>query len=372
MKRTKRVLNVLLVFMLFISSSMTAFAADKANYRVVFYDENGTQLQEDIREGTVGETVSVEVDDFYALDNYEFDPSNANCVMDTVVKEDGTAQLSIYFKAKSDEGKVTYTVKWFCGEKLLKSEERKAEAGTNVSIIGMDTDLIEVDSNNYTFDPGNAGNVFSTEVKEDGTSELKLYFTSYNAENTTLDDASNADPTKKKGIYTVRWLTNGGKEIKKDIREDLVGELVSIDPDDIAEFDDYVFDMDNDAQMTRAVLEPDGATELRIYFNDNNASRAAANRTTNDNSGSANAAIKETTATTSGTPVFTPVVQTRSSENVQASNTASAQNGVQTRTSAPRTGDETPLMAMVTALVVSAGVIVIVIKNRRNKHYSMR
>lgn len=209
-------------------------------------------------------------------------------------------------------------------------------------------------------------------MKEDGTSELKLYFTSYNAENNILDDSSNADPTEKKGIYTVRWLTNGGKEIKKDIREDLVGELVSIDPDDIAEFDDYVFDMDNDAQVTSAMLEPDGVTELKIYFNDNNAARAAANKTTNNNLSSANTAKKETTVTTSGTPVFTPVVQTRNSETAQAANASSAQSGTQFNSGAPRTGDETPLMVIIAALIVSAGVVVIVIRSRRNKYYSMR
>lgn len=379
MKRFKGVLNVLLVCMLVISSSVTAFAADKASYRVVFYDESGAQIKEDIREGTVGEEVYVDIDDLSDFGDYVFAGESDKHIMNTTVKEDGTSQLSLYFKNTSSTDKVVYTVKWFYGDRLLKSEKRKAEAGTSVSIIGMDTDAIEIGANEYSFDGGNSKNVFSTTVEEDGSSELKLYFMPLDPDNFVDDGATDLDQDNEAGpaktVYTVLWLTNDeGREIKRDIREGKVGDFVSVEQEDLEEFDDYTFDNDYDAHITRATVEPNGTTELKLYFNDNNAERVAANKTPNTNStenGTTEngAAGNGTTANTSSKPVFTPATQSKPSETVQASSAATNQSGTQTGTAAPRTGDEVPLMAFVVALIASAGVIGIVTKSRMNKKY---
>lgn len=371
MKKIKTILGILITLVLAFSMSFTVMASDTktATYRVVFYDENGTQLKEDFREGTVGDTVSADVDDFYAFDDYDFDPSNVNCVMDTVVKEDGTSQLAIYFKAKSDAGKVVYTVKWLYGTNLLKSEERKAEPNTTVSIIGVDTDAIEVDSTTYNFDMENSDNVFSTEVKEDGTSELKIYMK-------PMTDTTVNPPvtTGKKAIYTILWLTSEGKEIKRDIREGVVGELASIDPNDLAAFDKYVFDMDNDAQITKVdKLTEDGLTELKLYFKvqneDNKDSSGNTQNTsgtsTKDNSGDT---LKESEANKTSKPVFTPVVN-----NSKETNATTQTPKVETVNEKPQiiesvqTGDTTPLTICLFAMFLSIGVITMTILKRK-KH----
>lgn len=366
MKRFKTFLGLLMVVAMSLGLSITVIAEEQANYRVVFYDENGTQIKEVIRQGKVGETVSAEVDDMYGLDNYDFDPSNVNMQMDTVVKADGTAQISIYFKSKSDAGKANYTVKWMNGTTVLKSETRKAEPNTTVSIIGVDTDAIEVDGTNYEFDMENANNKFSTEVAENGTSELKIYMKPI----VNTGDINDTTTDKEESVYTILWLKNEGTEIKKDIRKGVVGEMVSIDPDDIEPFDNYVFDADNANNVSMIdSLTNDGKTELRIYFklkeDTKNTNQNPQTPSVNEGTNSGDVVqVTENKNTTSNKPVFTPVVKETNNEVAKTNETPKVMAN-ENQIESVKTGDTSPFAICLFGMFASIGAISFIMIRRR-------
>lgn len=241
------------------------FKLNKATYRVQYWyeDTNGNYNQRadrpesTSREGIIKSTVSVETDDLKPLfTDYELSKTHDTTERSGEVKADNSLVLKVYFDLKEAKYSVEYYYqnpnKTYSTRADRPTSERKDKIGKTVNLTNADEDPIY---EHYKLSTSNKG-ISSDTVKADGSTVLKVYF--------DLEEA----PYRVEYYYeNLNGEYNQKNERKPRSDKDLIGATVTVTNDDKNPvFDDYKLTTKPNKNIESGVVNADGTTALKLYF----------------------------------------------------------------------------------------------------------
>ena len=241
------------------------FDLKEADYRVQYwyqdvngqYNQKAERPQSAARKDKIGKNVSVNEDDLKPLfENYELSTTHDTSERSGDVKADNSLILKVYFDLKEAKYNVEYYYqnpnKTYSKRADRPSAERKDKIGKTVNVTDADKDPIY---EHYKLSTSNKG-ISSDTVKSDNSTVLKVYF--------DLEDAP----------YTVEYYYENlnGKYNQKNERKprsarDLIGATVAVTNEDKNPlFDEYELSKTHDTTEQTGVVDANGTTVLKVYF----------------------------------------------------------------------------------------------------------